>query len=206
MAAHLYEDLYERGYSPKLKERVDAAACVLNVAGATRGVKARRGDGTFGAVVPNVHPLREQEFHVLRGPVALTQISVEVKIIATARLAQVGRVINDLEGSAKALKEKSRAAVTVAITGVNYSERYTGFEGERKYPIDRAADRARRESEQTCARLEQAVRPAFDELILFMFKATNRPPFPFSWLRASNTEEEYGSALVRIARLYDERF
>ena len=206
VARILYEDLYSGGYSTKLKERMESGTCVVNIAGSTHGVKARRGDGTFGTVVPGTAPARSGKFSVWHGVVALTQIGAEVKVLATAHLKQIDRVINDLAGSAQSFKKKSRSAITVGVAGVNYSQSYTGFEGTREYPRDHMPERALRDAEETSRRLEQLAAPDFDEFLLFKFKATNRAPYPFSWLDRVGVAKDYGAALVRIAGLYQSQF
>jgi hypothetical protein len=92
------------------------------------------------------------------------------------------------------------------VAAVNFSEKYTGVEGSREFPIDRTPDRAAREALETARRLEEQVGLAFDEFLLFRFRATNRPPYPFSWLNVSAVNADYGAALVRIAHLYEQRF
>lgn len=206
VASYLYEDLLDHSSSVKYRERISASKCVLNVSGSTHGVKARRGDGTFGAVVPGSDVLCVEGLTVPQGMVALTQIGAEFKIIATAHLKQIDRVLNDLTGSAMSLKEKSPSAITVGFAAVNYSERWTGMEGTRSFPVERKALRALAESDETSKRLTQHAGPAFDEFILLRFKATNQAPFPFFWLSPSGTAADYGAALVRIASLYDKRF
>jgi hypothetical protein len=206
VATHLYEDLYDHGGSQRFNERVVAGQCVVNVEGSTRGVKARRGDGTFGTIVPGIQPLRTDGFVVLQGMVALTHIGAEFKIVATAHLKQIDRVLNDLTGSATSLKEKSANAITVGFAAVNYSERWTGLEGTRSFPVERKPPRALQESEETSRRLLEIARPAFDEFLLLKFRATNQEPFPFAWLNPSGMAADYGAALVRIANLYDNRF
>jgi hypothetical protein len=136
VASHLYEDLCEHGGSPKFNERVASGKCVVNIGGSTRGVAARRGDGTFGAVVPGSDARKANGFIVLRGLVALTHVGAEFKIIATAHLKQIDRVLNDLTGSAVSLKEKSANAITVGFAAVNYTERWTGVEGTRSFPVE----------------------------------------------------------------------
>jgi hypothetical protein len=206
VATHLYEDLYAHGKSAELNDRVEQGLCVANVSGSTRGVKARRGDGTFGATVPGSSPVKVPGFAVAQGMVALTHIGAEFKIIATAHLKQIDRVINDLTGSAKSLREKSRDAITVGFAAVNYSEHWTGQEGTREFPVDKKSERQRRESDETSRRLLELAAPSFDEFLLLRFRATNRPPYPFSWLNATATASDYGAAVVRIAGLYDRRF
>lgn len=206
VASHLYEDLYDHGGTSTFNDRVAAGTCVVNVSGVTRGVDVRRGDGTFGMIVPGSSSLIAKGFSVRRGMVALTHIGAEFKIIATAHLKQIDRVINDLIGSASSLKEKSSNAITVGFAAVNYSERWTGMEGTRSFPVERRPQRAQHESEETSRRLQQLARPAFDEFVLLPFRATNQEPFPFSWLNAQGTAADYGAAVVRIAALYEKRF
>jgi hypothetical protein len=206
VASHLYEDLYEGGYSGKFNDRVQRAECVVNVAGSTQGIRARRGDGKFGAAVPSQEPSQAADFMVRQGGVALTQIGTEVKVLAKSQLKQIDRVIVDLVDSARTIKAKSDKAITVGIAAVNYSEKYTGIEGTRSFPIDRKVEKAVREADETCRRLDDQVRPAFDEFLLFRFKATNRPPYPFVWLNSEGAKANYGAALVRIAALYEQRF
>ncbi len=206
VASHLYEDLYDRGHSQKFKDRVDAKSCVVNVAGSRRGVKARRGDGTFGMIVPGSDPVEFPGFIVWHGMVALTQVGTEVKILAKSQLKQIDRVIVDLQSSAASLGTKSSRAITVAIGAVNFSEKYTGVEGSREFPVDRTAKCAAQEAEETSRRLVERVGPVFDEFLLFKFIATNRPPHLFDWLDAEDVRADYGAALVRIAHLYEQRF
>lgn len=138
--------------------------------------------------------------------VALTHIGAEFKIIATAHLKQIDRVLTDLTGSASSLKEKSQSAITVGFAAVNYSERWTGIEGTRSFPVERKPQRAAQESDETSRRLIEIARPAFDEFVLLRFKATNQEPFPFSWIDERGTAADYGAALVRISNLYEQRF
>lgn len=206
VATHLYEDLLEHGDSAKFIDRVTTGKGAVNTDGSTRGVKARRGDGTFGAVVPGSAPAHVKGFAALQGMVALTHIGAEFKIVATAHLKQIDRVLNDLTGSASSLKEKSRNAITVGFAAVNYSERWTGIEGTRTFPVERKPMRAITESDETSRRLLEIARPCFDEFVLLRFKATNQEPYPFSWLDERGTRADYGAALIRISNLYEQRF
>src|SRR5438105_1381495 len=53
VAMHLYEDLITINRSPKLIEAaINRKDRVLNVQNKRRGVAARRGDGTFGEIIP----------------------------------------------------------------------------------------------------------------------------------------------------------
>lgn len=206
VASNLYEDLRTHGGSRKFNERVSEGRCVVNVAGSTRGVRARRGDGTFGATVPGSEATQAEGFAVLQGMVALTQIGAEFKIIATAHLKQIDRVTNDLTGSASSLREKSNSAITVGFAAVNYSERWTGIEGSRSFPVSRKPPRALQESEETSRRLVHLAAPSYDEFLLLKFSATNQDPFPFSWVNPPGAAADYGAVLVRVADLYEKRF
>ena len=59
---HLYEDLININRSPKL---IDATITrkdrVLNVQNKRRGVAARRGDGTFGEIIPGETAITEMK-------------------------------------------------------------------------------------------------------------------------------------------------
>lgn len=149
---------------------------------------------------------RQTASFVLRGLVALTHVGAEFKIIATAHLKQIDRVLNDLTGSAVSLKEKSANAITVGFAAVNYTERWTGVEGTRSFPVERKPQRAREESEETSRRLLQFASPEFDEFLMLKFRATNQDPFPFSWQDPQGIAADYGAVLVRIADLYEHRF
>lgn len=206
VASHLYEDLSDHGGSQAFNQRVETGACVVNVSGTTRGVDVRRGDGTFGAVVPGSVVVTVKGFAVRQGMVALTHIGAEFKIIATAHLKQIDRVLQDLTGSAVSLKEQSTSAITVGFAAVNYSERWTGMEGTRSFPVERTPRRAVEASDETSRRLLQLAKPAFDEFVLLKFQATNQEPFPFSWLNAAGIAADYGAVLVRLGALYEKRF
>jgi hypothetical protein len=54
IAMHLYEDLYVLAKSARLVARIAAHERVVNTRNQRRGVIARRGDGTFGEIVPGV--------------------------------------------------------------------------------------------------------------------------------------------------------
>ena len=57
VAMHLYEDLIAVDRSPKLTNAVvSRRERVLNVQNKRRGVAARRGDGTFGEIIPGETP------------------------------------------------------------------------------------------------------------------------------------------------------
>ncbi len=96
VASYLYEDLYNLNKSAKLRERIDGRVRVLNTQNLTVGIARRRGDGTFGELVPAAIAITAQGFAVARGPVATIEIGVETKILAKAMIKQIDRVIGDL--------------------------------------------------------------------------------------------------------------
>jgi hypothetical protein len=83
-----------------------------------------------GLFVPAHAPQHVPGFAVLQGMVALTQIGAEFKIVATAHLKQIDRVITDLTGSAVSLKAKNRAntiadyAAALVRIAHQYDERF----------------------------------------------------------------------------------
>jgi hypothetical protein len=52
----------------------------------------------------------------------------------------------------------------------------------------------------------EELRPDFDELLILRFRATNLEPFPFEWVNADATRQDYGAFLVRMSRHFDQRF
>src|SRR2546425_9358128 len=94
---HLYEDLITINRSPKLiQAAIDRKDRVLNAQNKRRGVSARRGDGTFGEIIPGETPIIDPDYLVARGPIATGEIGVEVKVLAKALIKQIDRVKNDL--------------------------------------------------------------------------------------------------------------
>ncbi|MGB7173680.1 MAG: hypothetical protein WBD23_09020, partial [Candidatus Acidiferrales bacterium] len=82
VAIQFFEDLYDLpNPSAKYVSRVNEGVSVLNVQNRQHGVKARRGDGSFGEIVPHVQGIVDPGFHVKRGPIATIEIGIEVKII-----------------------------------------------------------------------------------------------------------------------------
>jgi hypothetical protein len=97
IAIEFYEDLYRLGKSSSLRKRIDAQERVLNLRNTRRGVTARRGDATFGELIPKVKPVLPDGYSVARGAVATVEIGIEVKILAKAMIKQIGRVVSDME-------------------------------------------------------------------------------------------------------------
>src|ERR1700692_3838278 len=122
VASYLYEDLYKLGKSEKLNKRIAAGSRVLNTQNRTVGIARRRGDGTFGELVPSASPIREPELDVARGPVATIEIGVETKILAKAMIKQIDRVIGDLVRQTEEFKRRGGQALCVALVGVNFAE------------------------------------------------------------------------------------
>ena len=207
VALQLFEDLYEVRLSNKYKVRVDTRRSVLNAQNLRRGVRARRGDGTFGGIVPNSESLSDDGFVVRRGQIATIEIGIEVKIMMKAMIKQIDRVIRDLTGQSREFGLRNGNPIRVGIAGVNHAAHCTTYEGERsfttdgrkyKHPIDEAAD--------AMERLRNGAAAAFDEFLILRFEATNEPPYRFSWIDERATELDYGAALARIARSYEARF
>ena len=122
-------------------------------------------------------------------------------------LKQVNRVSNDLREQPTEFKEGGRNAICVGVVGINFAPQYQAFEKRRttitdgreyKHPVDEASV-----AEQ---RLVARVEPAYDELLVLRFSATNMEPFHFEWVNRRGTELDYSAALLRISRLYNDRF
>lgn len=207
IANFLYDDLYDTHRSGIFDSRVDTHTRVLNRTARSPGIHARRGDGSFGEIVPNAVAMVVPGFVVASGPTATTEIGAEVKILAKAMIKQIDRVITDLRNQAQQFEKKNTRVVKVALVGVNHADHCTSYERERIYrtdgtdnphPVDEADDAKRR--------LLADAEPAFDEFLILEYRATNEPPYPFEWVSLRRMEAEYGSALVRILRLYEARF
>lgn len=205
LARLVYEDLYALGRSALLKKRIDDIDCVVNVTNRVTGIKVRRGDGTFGESVPTVPGVKEPDFFVGIGPTANVQIGIEVKIIATAMIKQIDRVITSLRDQALQFKSRNPSAITMSIIGVNHSARYSSYEGDRVFVAEGGRSPAA-EAPKAIQRLEAGVRHDYDEFIVLPFQATNSAPFPFDWVSFVSTENLYSAALIRTLRLYETRF
>jgi hypothetical protein len=203
IAGYLYEDLLTLRQSPKLLRRVQGGEVAVNTGNQIKGKKGRRGDGTFGRVVPGSSVTITRDFAVPRGLVAHLEIGTEVKIGATKLIAQVDRVINDLSNQAQIFGTHNRNAIKVGIVGVNYANQYMGWEGERPFLAKKPPSR---EAGEFANRIERNVEPQYDELLILRFSATNIDPYEFEWLNKLQTEQLYGSALVRISAEYERRF
>jgi hypothetical protein len=208
VASRLYEDLVTLNRSKFLVERVSRHECVVNAKNVATGKKARRGDGTFGELVPTVAALTEKGLLVSRGPVANIQIGAETKILAKAMIKQIDRVISDLIGQVDHFKKTGGNPITVALVGVNWAPQYTAYEKDRATPTDGSSSFRHpfQEAASAESRLMASAAPKFDEFQILRFKATNVEPFPFEWVDFTKTRNEYAALLVRISREYDVRF
>lgn len=208
VAMHLYEDLLSIDRSPKLERDIEERRCVLNVANKRHGVKARRGDGTFGQIVPGETAIVDDGYRVARGMIATVEIGVEVKILAKAMIKQIDRVINDLRNQVVEFRKGGGNPICVGIVGVNRADRYVGYEGEtRSYPTTGKSGflHPSQEASEAEKRLLALAAPSFDEFLLLRFKATNESPYPFQWLDYPETARDYGAGLTRISGRYQNR-
>jgi hypothetical protein len=207
VAHHLYEDLVSLGKSKLLADRVAKGEHVLNTQNTRRGIKARRGDGTFGELIPGVVAIVDPGFTVARGPIANVEIGVEVKILAKAMIKQIGRVTTDLKTQVDHFHRGAGTPICVGIVGVNYADYTIGYEGDREYRTDGGKYlHPNQEAAEAEARLSAEATPKFDEFIFLRYKATNDPPYPFEWVNYVETFQDYGAVLTRISRTYDTRF
>ena len=207
VASELYEDLVTLGKSQKIVERVQKHERVVNQKNLMTGKPSRRGDGTFGELVPAAVALTEKGLLVSRGPVATIEIGVETKILAKAMIKQIDRVITDLSNQANEFKRGGGNPISVAFVGINFAERYVSFEKNKRWPTDgKKYKHPIQEAAQAEQRLLERARPSFDEFQILRFRATNLNPFSFQWVDLPTTEMAYSSILTRLSREYDRRF
>ena len=208
VALHLYEDLMAIGRSPKFVAAVERHDRVVNTQNLRRGIKARRGDGTFGEIIPGEKAIIDPGYVVGRGPIATIEIGVEVKILAKAMIKQIDRVINDLRNQVTQFRRGGGKPICIAVVGINHASHCVSYEGDRAFPttgrgsylhpIQEAAEAEKR------LRLEAA--PAFDEFVMLRYRATNEAPYPFEWVNYDETRLDYAAALARIGSQYQQRF
>ena len=209
VAMHLYEDLIGVGRSSKLNEAaIHQKDRVLNVQNKRRGVAARRGDGTFGEIIPGELPILDAGYYVPRGQIATVEIGVEVKILAKAMIKQIDRVMNDLRNQAAQFKRGGGNPICIAVIGINQAEYTVGYEGDRPFPTTGHGGFLHpfQEAHEAERRLRVEAAPDFDEFLVLRFKATNAPPFPFEWVDFKETRLDYAAVLSRICARYQQRF
>jgi hypothetical protein len=209
VAMHLYEDLISIDRSSKLRDAVvQRQDRVLNVQNKRRGVAARRGDGTFGEIIPGETAMTDSGYLVGRGPVATVEIGVEVKILAKAMIKQIDRVINDLRNQVVQFKRGGGQPICVAVVGINQAESTIGYEGDRPFPTTGKQGFLHpfQEAPEAERRLRAEAEPEFDEFVVLRFMATNTQPYPFEWANLKETRLNYAAALSRISARYQQRF
>ncbi len=207
VASQLYEDLIALNKSEKLSARVHGHERVINLRNVMIGKPARRGDGTFGEIVPTAVAVIEKGILVARGPVATIEIGAETKILAKAMIKQIDRVIGDLIRQIEQFKKAGGNPICLAFVGVNHAEQYTSHEARRRYKTDgKKQKHPYQEAPRAEELLIQKALPAFDEFQLLRFRATNVKPYPFEWVDLNTTVMEYGALLTRVSREYDRRF
>jgi hypothetical protein len=181
---------------------------VLNLQNKRRGAAARRGDATFGELIPGEIAIVDSGYQVARGPIATVEIGVEVKILAKAMIKQIDRVINDLRNQVVQFKRGGGNPICVAVIGINQAESVVGYEGDRPFPTTGTGGFLHpfQEAPEAERRLRSEAKPEFDEFLVLRFKATNAPPYPFEWVNFREITLDYAAALSRICARYQQRF
>lgn len=207
VAWYFFEDLYALRRSPQFNARVSAGERVLNLRNTLRGVRARRGDATFGEIVPGSEPVAAAGFMIPRGEIATAEIAIEVKILAKAMIKQIDRVIGDLTRQVQQFGTAGGSPISIGIVAINYADRYTSYEGERQWPTDGRKHRHPiQEATEAESRLLARAAPAFDEFLVLRFRVRNEPPFAFEWVDEARSGLDYGAVLTRVLRKYESRF
>jgi hypothetical protein len=206
IADYLFDDLFELDPASQFRRDVESGRAALNPKGVSPGLKARRGDGSFGPVVPG-HSVQPYPGHIVPvAPTAEIDIGVEVKILAKAMIKQIDRVTSDLCGQAAHFKRKSPDAIAVGFVGLNMAERYVSYEGDRDYPTGgRYGPHPAQEAPEAERRLLAGAEPCYQEFLVLPFRATNMPPFAFEWVGANRIRDAYASILLRLLRSYERR-
>lgn len=205
IADYLFDDLYDLQDDSKFRKDVESRRVALNPKGISPGVKARRGDGSFGPIIPGHSPLPYPGHIVPMAPTAEVNVGAEVKILAKAMIKQIDRVISDLCGQSGHFRTKSPDALSVGIVGINLARRYVSYEGDRHYPTGEFGPHPFQEAPEAERRLISSAEPCFDEFLILPFIASNEAPYPFEWVRPRETRDEYASVLLRLLRAYGRR-
>ncbi len=140
IAVCLYEDLLALRESATLIQGIVDRSLVVNTRNRRIGVVARRGDGTFGPRVAVKPAITADGFSVARGEVSTVEIGIEVKIVSKAMQKQRDRVNGDLAKQVAAFQTKANNPVCVGVVGINWSDRYTNYDGGRTYPTNGRRD------------------------------------------------------------------
>jgi hypothetical protein len=207
IAMHLYEDLVAIDRSPKLVAAIRKEILVLNVANRLQGIRARRGDGTFGEIVPGETPIRDKGYAVARGKIATIEVGVEVKILAKAMIKQIDRVINDLRNQVVQFRKGAESPFCVAVVGINQADHYVSFEGDRPWPTTGKGGYLHpiQEAAEAERRLLEHAAPSYNEFLVLRYKATNEKPYPFEWVDFNETRLNYAAVLTRISSAFQQR-
>jgi len=205
---HLYEDLIAIQRSPKLVAAVRRQDRVLNSKNRRRGIRARRGDGTFGQLVPGEIAILDSDYLVARGSIATVEIGVEVKILFKAMIKQIDRVIGDLQRQVTEFRRGGGNPICVGIVGINQAAHCVGHEGNRAYPTtgQQGFLHPVQEADEAERRLLNDALSAHDEFLIVRFRATNELPYRFSWVDYDGLRLDYAAALARISERYEQRF
>ncbi len=207
VAHGLYEDLLNIGRSKKFVSGVTVGSRVVNAANRATGIKARRGDGSFGERLPHVTPQMLPGHAVKRGPIANIEVGVETKILATAIGKQIQERISSLIEQAQAFRRKNSDCICVALVGINYAPHYVAYEGERTTETDGAKyPHPIQQAAKAEAKVRLELKDVFEEVVVLPFIATNKEPFEFDWVNLSAVANEYSAALIRISKEYERRF
>jgi hypothetical protein len=207
VSLELYEDLFNIAKSKAFVEGVKKQDKLLNIGNKRRGIKARRGDGTFGEHVPGKAPIVVPGFSVARGTIANVEIGIEAKFVSKAMIKQVDRVMTDLEKQLKHFHRGAANPICVAVIGINSAEYTVSYEGEKVWKTDgKKHKHPAKEAAEAERRLREEIAPKFYEFIILKYKATNDEPYNFEWTSFADTYQDYGAALIRIAREYEVRF
>ncbi len=208
VASQLYEDLYDVHKSELLHFRVAAHQSVLNAGNRRQGVAARRGDGTFGELIPNVEPFLVGDRTVARGPIATVEIGAEVKVLQKAMIKQIDRVCSDLEHQVEEFKRGGGNPICVGIVGINHAAYCVSYEGDRQYRTHGPGGHSHpaAEAAEAESRLRSGPATTYDEFLILQYRATNDAPYSFDWGDYDRTFRDYGAILTRISRAYDTRF
>jgi hypothetical protein len=122
-------------------------------------------------------------------------------------IKQIDRVIGDLNRQVEQFRTAGGEPICVAIVGINWSDKYTSYEGDKLWPTDgRKEKHPFQEAAEAEKRLILLAKQAFDEFVVLRFKARNEPPFGFEWIDEQRTVSDYGAVLTRILRKYEARF
>ena len=157
----------------------------------------------------------EEGYVIKRGSTVITEIGVEVKILAKAMIKQLDRVVGDLTKQVAEFQTKggSKQPITLGIVGVNRSPSFLSYEGSLSFladgmrqPNGKTYARPSDEASRAIQELQRLAKPHFFELLILEFGATNIDPYPFKWVDRTRTIDEYNALLSRLAFEYEARF